>query len=158
MLEGNTIISSDRSNILKSETIYMFFAFVSLLNTLLSLLVEKLMGCWDGQNSQKYTGFVSWTKNGRTCQSWTAQEPQEHRFKTDDFFPLDGSVADAENNCRDPDNDGTPWCYTTNKDIRWEYCDIPICKYARILLFHRALIATKTHSKLALLSYGQTFY
>ena len=88
------------------------------------------MGCWDGKNSQKYTGSVSWTKNGRACQSWTAQEPQKHRFKTDDFFPLDGSVADAENSCRDPDNEGTPWCYTTIEDIRWEFCEIPVCKYA----------------------------
>ena len=45
------------------------------------------------------------------------------------MFPVDGSVAKAENKCRDPDGTGTPWCYTTNKDVKWEYCDIPICKY-----------------------------
>ena len=86
------------------------------------------MGCWDGTNSHAYTGFVTWTKNGRTCQPWTAQEPHKHNYGGDDKFPLDGSAADAENTCRDPSNDGTLWCYTTNKDIRWEYCDIPICE------------------------------
>lgn len=86
------------------------------------------MGCWDGTHSEKYTGYVSWTKHGRTCQAWASQEPHTHRFKTDDFFPLDGTVAGAENNCRDPDSTGTPWCYTTNDNIRWEYCDIPICR------------------------------
>ena len=98
------------------------------------------MGCWDGTNSQAYTGFVTWTKNGRTCQPWTAQEPHKHNYGGDDKFPLDGSAADAENTCRDPSNDGTLWCYTTNKDIRWEYCDIPICKSSWTFYFKVLII------------------
>ena len=30
--------------------------------------------------------------------------------------------------CRNPDGRGeSPWCYTTNPEVRWEYCDIPAC-------------------------------
>jgi len=41
----------------------------------------------------------------------------------------DGSVNDASNYCRNPDNnyDGGLWCYTTDPDKRWESCDVPSC-------------------------------
>ena len=46
----------------------------------------------------------------------------------DDTFP-DGSVSKAQNFCRNPDNDeGGPWCYTTNPEFSWEYCGIPECE------------------------------
>ena len=30
---------------------------------------------------------------------------------------------------RNPDDDEPqgPWCYTTDPDTRWEYCDVPLC-------------------------------
>ena len=32
------------------------------------------------------------------------------------------------NFCRNPDGEPKgPWCYTTDPDERWEYCDIPGC-------------------------------
>ena len=88
------------------------------------------MGCWDGTNAQQYSGFVTWTKNGRTCQAWATQEPHKHGYGVDDKFKIDGSAAEAENTCRAFEGDERPWCYTTNKDIRWEWCDIPICTHA----------------------------
>ena len=40
----------------------------------------------------------------------------------------EGNFAAAENYCRNPDNEpGGPWCYTTDPDKRWEYCDVPVC-------------------------------
>ena len=33
------------------------------------------------------------------------------------------------NYCRNPDNDPNgPWCYTTDRNKRYDYCDIPTCK------------------------------
>ena len=43
-------------------------------------------------------------------------------------FP-DGSMAAAENFCRNPDREaGGPWCYTTDPDVRWEYCPVQSCE------------------------------
>ena len=34
----------------------------------------------------------------------------------------------AKNYCRNPKNSKQrPWCYTTNRTKRWEYCDVPKC-------------------------------
>ena len=84
--------------------------------------------CYDGLDSRTYTGTISYTKNGRTCQKWSSQSPQTHEYNTNSQFPLDESVDAAENYCRDPDGYGTPWCYTINSAVRWEECRIPICK------------------------------
>ena len=90
------------------------------------------MDCWNGKNSKEYSGYVSWTINGRTCQNWSSQEPHEHGHNLDSMFPVDDSVVDAANNCRDPNGKGTPWCYTTNKDVRWEFCPTLICKHVHV--------------------------
>ena len=40
----------------------------------------------------------------------------------------EGSLEGAQNFCRNPDLDsGGPWCYTTDPNVRWQYCDIPVC-------------------------------
>ena len=32
------------------------------------------------------------------------------------------------NYCRNPGEKGErPWCFTINRTIRWEYCDVPHC-------------------------------
>ena len=65
-----------------------------------------------------YTGTVSVTISGRTCQRWDVKEPHKHPRE-----PL------PHNYCRNPD--GSPrgvWCYTTDPSKRWEYCSqIPGC-------------------------------
>ena len=41
-------------------------------------------------------------------------------------FPLAGL---EENYCRNPDSDDSgPWCYTTDPDKRYDYCNIPECE------------------------------
>lgn len=32
-----------------------------------------------------------------------------------------------DNYCRNPDGRHRPWCYTTDPDTLWEYCDIKVC-------------------------------
>ena len=42
-------------------------------------------------------------------------------------FP-EGNITMANNYCRNPDHESMgPWCYTTDPNERWQYCDIPQC-------------------------------
>ena len=69
-----------------------------------------------------YIGNIATTTTGKTCQGWKDQIPHPHSLAQ---HP---SVLDADNKCRNPDNNvGGPWCYTTDPDTRWEFCDIPLC-------------------------------
>nr|XP_022315053.1 apolipoprotein(a)-like isoform X1 [Crassostrea virginica] len=74
----------------------------------------------------EYRGNISITTSGKTCQRWDSQSPHSHDYGND--LPLGASIH--ENYCRSPDSEDaiTPWCYTTDANVRWEYCDIPICE------------------------------
>jgi len=41
----------------------------------------------------------------------------------------DVSVSAAGNKCRNPESNfyAGVWCYTTDPDMRWEVCDVPLC-------------------------------
>ncbi|XP_012880042.1 PREDICTED: plasminogen [Dipodomys ordii] len=79
--------------------------------------------CLEGRG-ESYRGTVSVTKSGHTCQRWSEQSPHEHN-RTPENFPCKGL---DENYCRNPDGESFPWCYTTNKTVRWEHCAIPTCE------------------------------
>jgi len=72
-----------------------------------------------------YDGMVNVTENGHTCQDWRLDEP--HIKKHGDGF--------KHNYCRNADGlYDPPWCYTTDANVRWDYCDIgteidPMCIY-----------------------------
>ena len=69
-----------------------------------------------------YSGNVSHTVSGRTCQKWTSQNPHEHSY-TPDKFPSSG-LGD-HNYCRNVNGSSfTAWCYTTDSQKRWEYCPV----------------------------------
>jgi len=80
-------------------------------------------GCEEVKQSD-YRGTVSKTAAGVECQRWDSQEPHKHS-RTRKNYPEMGL---SENYCRNPDGEakGT-WCYTTDPEIRWQYCDVPIC-------------------------------
>jgi len=69
------------------------------------------------------------TRHGNTCQAWSSQSPHQHT--QDNFWEgIDGAM----NYCRNPDfSDGGLWCYTTNPDVRWEYCDVTLCEDEELL-------------------------
>ncbi|CAB4016143.1 Hemicentin-1, partial [Paramuricea clavata] len=74
-------------------------------------------------NGSSYHGNISVTSSGIPCQSWTEQCP--HRQTMNKTYP---ELNNAENYCRNPQNSGQrPWCFTTDRNKRWEYCDIPKC-------------------------------
>jgi hypothetical protein len=78
-------------------------------------------GSWIGQ--EDYRGNIAKTESGRTCQSWNSQNPHSHT-RTFQNYPLSGL---NENFCRNPDDEPQAWCYTTDKNKRWEHCSIPVC-------------------------------
>ena len=65
-------------------------------------------------------------------------QPHKHRC----------AAYDANNNyCRNPDisnyphinkycGGGRPWCYTTDPNKRWEYCDIPKCGEYGVVIYY----------------------
>ncbi|ABO96141.1 predicted protein, partial [Ostreococcus lucimarinus CCE9901] len=66
-----------------------------------------------------YRGCQTRTRNGRTCQQWDSQSPHGHSRRN----CAKGSCGRGNNYCRNPDGEPTIWCYTTNRNVRWEYCD-----------------------------------
>jgi len=72
-----------------------------------------------------YRGTISVTETERTCQKWTDQWPHSHSY-TPENKELMG-LGD-HNYCRNPSPPGErAWCYTTDPNKRWEYCDVPEC-------------------------------
>ncbi|XP_006824569.2 plasminogen-like [Saccoglossus kowalevskii] len=59
--------------------------------------------------------------NGEECAIWTSDNTHQHG-KTPENYP-DSGLGD-HNYCRNPDGDMGAWCYTTNLDIPWEFCNI----------------------------------
>ncbi|XP_068406887.1 plasminogen isoform X1 [Eschrichtius robustus] len=79
--------------------------------------------CLKGRG-ENYRGTVAVTVSGHTCQRWGDQTPHKHN-RTPENFPCRNL---EENYCRNPDGETGPWCYTTNSEVRWEYCTIPSCE------------------------------
>ena len=73
-----------------------------------------------GYLSTTHTGITSTTLSGKTCQKWTDQFPHQHDYSPEEY---PGTGIGNHNYCRDPFNDSEgAWCYTTDPDLRWEYC------------------------------------
>uniref|UniRef100_A0AAQ5YCL8 receptor protein-tyrosine kinase n=2 Tax=Amphiprion ocellaris TaxID=80972 RepID=A0AAQ5YCL8_AMPOC len=71
-----------------------------------------------------YQGDVNVTRSGIQCQAWNQQLPHQHRLSVD-VIP---ELKNSENHCRNPGGiSDKPWCYTSNPNIRWEYCAVPQC-------------------------------
>uniref|UniRef100_K1QBX7 Plasminogen n=1 Tax=Magallana gigas TaxID=29159 RepID=K1QBX7_MAGGI len=73
--------------------------------------------CVKTADGSDYTGTLNKTKSGKTCQAWSSQTPQKHRF-----------TSLPNNYCRNPDGEPHAWCYTTDPNSRWEFCEISQCK------------------------------
>ena len=70
-----------------------------------------------------YNGTVNVTASNRTCQRWDAGTPHFHPLTS-----LYRPYLDGHNYCRNPEGRGKrPWCYTTDPNVRWEYCNVSFC-------------------------------
>ncbi|XP_053379720.1 uncharacterized protein LOC123526988 isoform X2 [Mercenaria mercenaria] len=82
-----------------------------------------------------YTGKLSRTSSGRTCQRWDSHIPHSPSYKMLSLFP-DDSFEELANHCRDPSYDGILWCYTTDPNRRWETCNLKDTAEDRCYLTH----------------------
>ncbi|XP_015240262.1 PREDICTED: muscle, skeletal receptor tyrosine-protein kinase [Cyprinodon variegatus] len=79
--------------------------------------------CYNGRG-RFYQGSVNMTRSGIHCQPWNQQVPHQHRLSVD-VIP---ELMNADNYCRNPGGiSDKPWCYTSDPNIRWEYCAVPQC-------------------------------
>ena len=86
------------------------------------------MGCIRDSLGSDYVGTISSTMTERECQRWDDQAPHQHDFTDPSMYP-DASIPDAENFCRNLDDDPNgPWCFTNDPNVRRQTCNIPICR------------------------------
>eukprot|EP00058_Branchiostoma_floridae_P012670 XP_002598158.1 hypothetical protein BRAFLDRAFT_82943 [Branchiostoma floridae] len=85
---------------------------------------EDNVDCYTAEDKgASYIGTVNVTVNGLVCQRWDQQAPWTHRWNPSNH--PDKNLA--SNYCRNPDNGSGPWCYTTNPDVSFEYCNVSVC-------------------------------
>ena len=73
-----------------------------------------------GARGAGYRGCQSVTRSGLTCQSLAAQTPHQHSLADESAGE---SAEAAKNHCRNPDGGDSIWCYTTDPNMRFDYCD-----------------------------------
>ncbi|XP_022315951.2 receptor-type tyrosine-protein phosphatase mu-like isoform X6 [Crassostrea virginica] len=79
--------------------------------------------CFYNGRARSYQGTKSVTDSLFTCQRWDTQTPHRHSYNGQDF--PDRRLPD--NFCRTTKDAARPWCYTTDRDKRWEHCNINNC-------------------------------
>ena len=82
--------------------------------------IEPDVKCW--RPDHDFLGKVSRTRSGNKCQAWAKNRPHEPNYRPK-------NARSQKNYCRNPDGDvDGPWCYTTDPNVRFEFCDIPKCE------------------------------
>lgn len=89
-----------------------------------TVCIPDSITCSCTNDQTDYRGTIAMTISGKSCQKWTEQFPHIHS-RTPENYPNAG-LGD-HNYCRNPDGEDRAWCYTTDTDLRWEFCDVPSC-------------------------------
>ncbi|CAG0904427.1 unnamed protein product, partial [Darwinula stevensoni] len=85
------------------------------------------------EKGKEYVGTKDVTETGKPCLDWSSQPygmpwdffNQKMHF-SEHFLNLNPSIH--KNYCRNPAlYREKPWCFVSDADIEWEYCDIPFC-------------------------------
>ena len=74
-----------------------------------------------------YRGCQNKTKNGYLCQRWDSDRPHQRNGKVKYNLRKKRYGAGKHNYCRNLDDSKDIWCYTTNPNKRWEYCNTRKC-------------------------------
>lgn len=73
-------------------------------------------------NGPQYKGKNTCTDTGRICQRWDSDYPHRRNMS---FVP---PVAKYRSNNYCFGTKGRkPWCYTTDPQVRWEFCHVAVC-------------------------------
>ena len=72
-------------------------------------------------NKTKY-GKISKTESGKTCQKWSVDTPHKRNDATKKAYNNKTHGIGDHNYCRDPNNDGVTWCYSTDPNKGREEC------------------------------------
>jgi cysteine-rich repeat protein len=83
---------------------------------------HKYKGC-----ARKTGGKFARFEEGLTCQKWTEQTPWEHKWTPD----LYENLGD-HNFCRNPYDQESIWCMTTDLFTRWDYCEPMSCGNGKV--------------------------
>uniref|UniRef100_A0AAQ4NVY1 Hepatocyte growth factor n=1 Tax=Gasterosteus aculeatus aculeatus TaxID=481459 RepID=A0AAQ4NVY1_GASAC len=75
-------------------------------------------------NGEDYRGPMDHTESGKQCQRWDLNDPHKHQYHPK-RYPDKGL---DDNYCRNPNGRHNPWCFTTDPNTPWEYCDIKVCE------------------------------
>ncbi|XP_068595517.1 hepatocyte growth factor [Brachionichthys hirsutus] len=73
---------------------------------------------------EDYRGPMDHTESGKECQRWDLDRPHNHLYQPR-RHPEKGL---DDNYCRNPDGRHRPWCFTTDPNTLWEYCNIKVCE------------------------------
>uniref|UniRef100_A0AAX7UIQ7 Hepatocyte growth factor n=1 Tax=Astatotilapia calliptera TaxID=8154 RepID=A0AAX7UIQ7_ASTCA len=73
---------------------------------------------------EDYRGPMDHTESGKECQRWDLDDPHKHLYHPK-RYPDKGL---DDNYCRNPDGRQRPWCFTTDPNTPWEYCNITVCE------------------------------
>ena len=91
-----------------------------------STTICDMDACSTEEKQADYRGIINKTEgdNPLECQRWDSQSPHTHS-RTPESNPDSGL---EENYCRNPDGEPRAWCYTTDPNTRWAFCDVPRCE------------------------------
>ena len=103
------IIGLDTTIKHKIKEKFYFFLFIE---------PEEEAECYMADRGEDYRGDVNVTETGLTCQAWNVTSVHTHRFTY---------LAEEGNACRNPDGEPRPWCYTMDRNKRFEFCDVHPC-------------------------------
>merc|ERR1712168_1701875 len=128
-LIGKFCGSNELSFSSKSDAIFLRFrSDMSSTDLGFSLNFDQDNSCYSGSGSD-YNGTLITTSSGTICQRWDGDSPlsPSSRYPNSADFPGINDIADANNYCRNPKDGSQPWCYTSDADMRWDYCGVNRC-------------------------------